>query len=237
VIFVSLFAYALCKTATRAGQSHQAAIEAEINAGEGATWPAFRVLSRLRMISDVAVYVDGSTTIARARCRAAGMFLAQASADTWITIDDDTDAPYETLRQLVNAAPAGIVSVPMWLRDGLRVNIEIAPDAERTETLVRARRTGLGLVSMSRGAIQALATDRELQWFRDAPPGGRDVLCPALFLEHVSGRVWHGEDASFSERAESADVPIWALRRVYAEHAGRGYALTDDDLTQIASPR
>ena len=218
-LFVSVFAYALHKV------GGPEALGREIEAGESARWPGFRTLARARTLEDVALHVDGSTLITKARCRAAGAFLA-SPCDVWLTVDDDADAPawvLEKAAQLVRLSQ-GVVLVAMPLRGKDTLNVTRSspilhagmhtPDGERHPyEYGTATEGGLALAAIHRSALATVA--KASQAFRE---GERE--CPAVFCEYVHAGHWIGEDVAFCRTATGCKVPLAYLYTSEVRHVG-----------------
>lgn len=227
-LFVSLFAYVWTKNG--------GSLFRELVAGEASPVPAFRTLHRLRRLyPETALYLDGSTLIARARCRAAGAFLA-SKCPLWLTLDEDVDADVEALEAMFRVAaelsPSALVFAAMRLaKDPSRLNIEAhklssARSDDVSDHLTHggtffAARAGSALALFPRQRIQDLtAAHADLDFEEHVEQLGRTVSCPGLFLETIERGAWQGEDVKFCDRARAAGVPMVALVHPGITHAG-----------------
>ena len=222
-LFVSVFAYAWAKNG--------GTLKHELEDGERASTAAFRTLARIRSKYDAALCLETSTLIARARCRAAGAFLA-SKLPVWLTLDEDVDASLEAvdalLAPLFHFLPVPVALGAMRLRTERRFNVELAPRPEASAQALLspgagtypAVRGGLALAAMTRASIENMAAcHAELDFVEDVAPLGR-IECPGLFLETIRSGAWQGEDMMFCERARSAGVPLVAVLHPGVTHAG-----------------
>jgi hypothetical protein len=196
-VFCSLFAYAAYK---KAGFD----LTAELGKGTASEWPGFRTLAHLRALTDVALQVDGSTLIAKARSRQSAIFL-QTGLPVWVSIDDDVYAGPDALAKLLEQAEMKpIVMAPYLPRTGGEL----------------PHFGGFGLVACRRDAIQTMVGHHPELLFADKESG----LQPCgLFLETIREGTWVGEDWAFCERAQAAGIEPQNLFGAEVEHAGRPY--------------
>jgi hypothetical protein len=219
-VFVSIFCYSFSKLVA----DPDAFIHAEIKAEEGAEWPCFRTLARLRqLVGPLQLMTDRATLIAKGRSRAAHTFLRASEADVWITIDDDIEATTADLALLLGALrdPATqIVIAPCAMRTDLRLNI-VTNDRVLRETsegvrLLEIDAGGAALVGYKRSALEAMAGRFPDLWYVNAP----DDIGIGLFLETIRDHHWIGEDMQFCARAREAGVRIESLVDTAIVHAG-----------------
>lgn len=205
MIFVSLFTYTLHKL--HGPEGYERAAVAELESGVEAAWPGFRTLFRARKLYDVALHLDGSTYITKARSRAAGEFL-RSPCDLWLSIDDDIDAPAEVIAEVIDFANS----------DG---GLVMAPYAKRGHETGKIGDGGMGLSCIGRGSLQAVVDHfPELVFDEEFPPGVHRTN-PGLFADGIVDRVWEGEDISFFRRVRAAGVPIRAVETYDVVHAGK----------------
>jgi len=225
-VFCSIFCYALAKISGERWPEIRAKELAEAAHGEGqSSWPGFRTLANLVRLRPVQTYVDGSTLITKARSRASGEFLRSGS-DVWVTIDDDVEAPKETLEALLEAVirTRAIVSVPCILRDGTGLTVQAhRQDKRRVDgNLYRLDDgTGLGLVAFHHDVIKKLAP-----MVPHVTARGQDF--PALFQEDVRDGEWIGEDYRMTRLAARMGIAVYLLLDAPVVHAGLACQMTRD---------
>lgn len=186
----------------------------------------------------------GSTHIPKTRSRHFHRVL-ESQADFWISIDDDVQAPSDTIQAMldgVNSAEPRMVVAPCILRGGAAVNIEWSPiyatrSLKSGAKLRQAQGGGFALVALNKPAIQALDAYMRSQlelWLTDKLH--RD--CPywvdidgekkhAIFREIASDERWLGEDIAFCLRAKCAGVQIEGLLTGHTAHDGLVLNLAD----------
>jgi hypothetical protein len=223
-LFFSLFAYAAAKNAGLQGRAFGDVDRAWRIDPRSSPWDGWRTMAAAASLGEpMAVLVDGSTLITKARSRAAGHFLG-SGADVWLTCDDDVYADSEVLSRLVASCrqTRGVVSAPCAVRDGTRLNVGLSARVPGTPSgLAPATHTGMGLVAMHADAILAASAGAP-QVVKGGPP------FPALFLERVHESAWIGEDWSFSMLCTDAGVPLHVLLNAPTRHAGRRAQLSSD---------
>lgn len=210
--------------------------------------PVARVVLRLREYGDVMLYHGASTSLPKARSRAAHAAL-ESKADLWVMVDDDVETDIDTLGRLVTLARDDRVSVlPCAIRgagaEESRLNVVWAsPLISCTDRSVSVtgsieakvegrdvRRGGCGLVIVARKALERV-TDLYRDFYYDDDDGVRKVALFAMTLWEMEGRqLWLNEDYSFCERLHDACVSIVAPIKGTSWHDG---ALVD--LAQCAS--
>lgn len=218
-LFVSIFAYVLGKEA----EDPRAAVVAEIDAGERASWPAFRTLARLRArASPLALSVNHSSLIAKARSLALGAFL-ESGADRWVSIDDDVEASAADVELMLSAEDVDVLVAPCALRGGLgpQLNVAVLPDARVRQAggakVFEVEAAGMALSLVSRAAAETLYRDHAPLRFIDRTRGERGL---GVFLEDVRDGAWHGEDTAFCGRVRSSGLRLEALCDTAVTHAG-----------------
>src|SRR5690349_2931108 len=219
-VFVSVFCYAISKFA----EDPDAFIRREIDAGEGAEWPCFRTLARLRKLAGpLALLIDRATLIPKARSRAAYKFLRSSDADLWVTIDDDIEADEKDLGLLLAAArdpESDIVIAPCAMRGDSRLNIVADRRDVRTTAdgvrLLQVSAGGAALVAYKRAPLEALANAYPELWYINAA----DDIGIGLFLEDIREHHWIGEDMNFCARARKTGTRLEALLDTAILHAG-----------------
>jgi hypothetical protein len=219
-LFVSIFAYVLGKEAT----DPAARVQEEIELGEGATWPAFRTLRRIReQVWPIQLKVTHSSLIARARSLALGAFL-ESGAPRWISIDDDVDANAQDVGKLLVAKDVDILLAPCALRGGSspQLNIVVDPGGARTRLIERGVRVfeiesgGFALSMMTRAGAKRLEHAYPELAFAQRDEG-RGL---GVFLEFIKDGAWWGEDFACCKRAHWAGCRVEALRDTAVSHAG-----------------
>jgi len=218
-VFVSVFAYTLGRTSEDPAQE----VREELAALEKANWPAFRTLARVReQVGHIALTVDHGSLIAKARSRAAAMFL-QSGAEMWVSIDEDVDASAKDVAMLLYAmSDADIVVAPMPIRDGSRLNVTTNERSVRSVGLDDVRlfaidHGGVALAAISRTSIETMASAfPELVYTDD-----KGIEGIGLFLEVIRGHKWWGEDTMFCSRARSCGLRTEALLDAHVVHMGQ----------------
>lgn len=223
-VFATTFLYAACKVVGPDLWSDY--LKAQLAKPAESVWPAIRTLGvELAAVCDAQLVTDASTYIDRARCVAAGRFLA-SGLDVWLTCDDDIFAEEDVLRKLILACRTtrSGVAVPYMNRDGKSMTFRrvtgptqwLSVSADLTVPVRQVDRVGFGLVALHRDLVEILA--REAVWFRESDASR--VTCPHLFVNDVEEGSWTGEDYAFSRRCERAGRPLRVLLEAPCEHAG-----------------
>jgi hypothetical protein len=221
-LFVSLHAYVMGKCE----DDMSAAVRDELAAGEGASWPGFRTLARVRAVAHpIVLQVTHSSLIAKARSLALGAFL-ESAAPRWLSIDDDVDASAEDVAKLLAAGDddVDVLVAPCALRGGDPPELNIVVSASAGEV----RDVGAGVRAFpidSGGAALSLVTRHAARWLDDQygrlrfvdRDGARGL---GVFLEQVEGGAWYGEDFAFCRRARACGLRIDALCETTVTHAG-----------------
>lgn len=203
--------------------------------------PVVRLFARLARLAEVEVYHGASTTLPKARSRAAHAAL-QSGCEYWLMCDDDVECDAETLASMLQAAgesySARAVVLPCLMRgagdEKATVNVQfdgLLPLVSGGSTLRTARRAGTGCMLLTREALVRLyshysydpALDSSMTMagerlaFRDDDGEAKLALFQLLV---TSQGEWFGEDFSFCERLRSAGVPLVALLSGHSSHAG-----------------
>lgn len=224
-LFVSVFAYALGKD-----PDAPAIVQAEIEAGERAEWPAFRTLDRVRRVAGpVILSVSHGSLIAKARSLALGEFLA-SGAPAWLSIDDDIEATAsDVVRMLEAVGDVDVLIGPCALRVGKskppKLNVVTELPAAETPTRRLAsgplvfpiQSGGVAFSLVTRAAAVKLWDDFEGLRFID-PLFERPGL--GVFLELVRGGAWWGEDYAFCQRVRESGLRLEAMCDTAIVHAG-----------------
>jgi hypothetical protein len=202
-LFVSCFVYCWSKWA---GRNWKELEKRQLQDPDASFIAGFRTMGQARRVSVCQEFVDGSTSITRARSRAAGEFL-RSQANVWLTIDDDCFVSDETIARLVDCVneTRGMVAMPYVLREGDRpsfwANSINGADIEDVagSKLLPIMANGLGVTAIHRAAVNAIISSGVV------PEVTRpEAHYPALFLEHVADGRWIGEDYAFCELLRGA---------------------------------
>ena len=217
MIVVSILTYALGKVIGIREAARE--VSRQLVSSDADVLPCVRTIQRLQGLDELMVYHGASTTLPKARSRAAHAALAAPTADVWCMIDDDVETDQETLARLLAIARAGTVAVlPCALRstvDDLRVNVvwdgRLVTSIGGVATRAVAR-GGCGLMMVPKPALEKV---------RDAYAGGLSFLDDdgetrvALFAHMFVGEdrgpaQWLGEDYSFCARLRATGIDIAA---------------------------
>jgi len=208
VIFLSVSLYALAKE--HGARVAKQIFREQLEAPGADSLPCVRVIARLREAGDLKLFPDfGGSAVAKMRSRAAAA-AHESGCDVWISCDDDVEAPWDVLRDLIEAvagAEPAVCLAPYWGRGADVVMIAVEPNAvSAVRGLPSGGRTvkclagGFGLVAINRAALeQAIAAHPELLYLDD---DGKEKC--ALFSEVIARRRWWGEDLSFFRRLPPA---------------------------------
>lgn len=235
MIVVSLLTYQLGKQLGIMSAAREVSRQLAAGALSGDELPAVRTIQRLRSIDTCMLYHGASTTLPKARSRAAHAALAATDADLWCMIDDDVETDAETLARLVAIARAGTVAVlPCLVRSTLgdqRINVLWQGSLINPIGGVATRavnRGGCGLMVVPRAALERVRDEFAEELSYDDDDGARRV---ALFAMMMTGdresRMWLGEDYSFCERLWSAGVELAAPIEGRSVHDGLLLDLAD----------
>ncbi len=226
-IFVSALTYELGRQLgiERAAREFQKQCEAPTRD----SLPVARMVARLRSVANVSLFHAASTTLPKARSRAAHEAL-RSGADFWLMCDDDVECDSATLQRLLALAgepdELGAAVLPCFMRgaggETNTLNVQFAAASLLTVgpggPSRRAERAGTGCMVISRGALQRV-TERfrtDLAWQDD---DGLEKV--ALFQLVLDGRKWLGEDFSFCYRLHEAGIALRALLSGSSSHAGQ----------------
>lgn len=227
-LFVSCLTYELTR---RVGveRSGEAFVQM-VRAPDGNALPAARTVARLIQLGQVELFHGVSSSLPKARSRAAAAALASGAA-YWLMCDDDVEAPTATLVDLINAAgPPGeprISVLPCLIRGSKeRSNCEFRGDSRLNAGAAAWVRpvslAGCGMMVVTRAALERLfSAYREELAFTD-DDGQQRV---ALFNMLLEPPRWYGEDFSFCRRADRAGIPIDALVQGVSTHDGQSLEL------------
>lgn len=238
-VFATTFLYAACKIV--GPDAWPVYLRDQLANLAESQWPALRTLGELSHVCPAQLVTDASTYIDRARCVAAGRFLA-SKEDVWLTVDDDIFADEEVLRRLILTcrATGGGVALPYMNRDGRSMTFRRVSGPTvwldvGNEVLVPIRtvdRVGFGCVALHRELVTRLA--RQVVHFRESDHS--PLPCPHLFVNDVDAGTWTGEDYAFSKRCEASGSPIHVLLDAPCEHAGLSAMLDVEGRICVADP-
>lgn len=235
MIVVSVLTYALGKELGIAGAARE--LSRQFSDGTGDVLPCVRTIQRLRGLDELMLYHGSSTTLPKARSRAAHAALA-ANADLWCMIDDDVETDLDTLARLVAIARAGKVAVlPCAVRstgNDHRVNVLWQGSLIDPTGGVSARavaRGGCGLMIVPRAALERVRDQcRESLTYVDDDGEQRVALFAHMFVRvdrAPTPGIWLGEDYSFCERCRAAGVELAAPVEGHSIHDGAILDLAD----------
>lgn len=191
-------------------------------------------IRRLQTLDDLMLYHGASTTLPKARSRAAHAAL-DSTADVWAMCDDDVQCDVDTLKRLIAIARSGRVAVlPCAVRStrsDARINVQwlgALVDVHGGVATRSIRRGGCGLMMVPHVALERV-TDycrEELSYYDD--DGVRRVaLFQQTFFGTSPNKLWLGEDYSFCERLRAAGVEICAPVEGTSIHDGVALDLAD----------
>ena len=223
-LFVSCLTYELTR---RVGVERSgAAFVQMVRAPDGNALPAARTVARLIQLGQVELFHGVSSSLPKARSRAAAAALASGAA-YWLMCDDDVEAPTATLVDLINAAgPPGeprISVLPCLVRGSAdRSNCAFRGaarlNAQASAWVRPVSLAGCGMMVVNRAALERLFdVYREELGFTDDDGHAR----VALFNMLLEPPRWYGEDFSFCVRADRAGIPIDALVQGASTHDGQ----------------
>lgn len=199
--------------------------------------PVVRTIRALQSLDDLMLYHGASTTLPKARSRAAHAAL-ESSADLWAMCDDDVEADVETLRRMVAIARSGRVAVlpcaVRTVRGDHRVNVQWQGPIVTVHGGVSTRavrRGGCGLMIVPRVALECVRNQfRERLSYYDDDGVQRVALFQMMLFGGGPNQLWLGEDYSFCERLREAGVEIAAPIEGGSIHDGAAL-----DLAQVAA--
>jgi hypothetical protein len=223
-VFATTFLYSACKVVGMHAWPEY--LRSQLARPQESDWPSIRTLAyELANVCNAELVTDATTYIDRARCVAAGRFLA-SDKDVWLTCDDDNGADEDELRKLILACRATRrgIAIPYMNRDGKSMTFRavrgptewLSVAGGRTVPVRFVDRVGFGLVALHRDLVEQLAQDAV--WFRERETS--PLECPHLFVNDVEEGLWTGEDFAFSRRCERAGMPLRVLLEAPCEHAG-----------------
>lgn len=223
-LFVSCLTYELTR---RVGVERSgAAFVQMVRSPDSNALPAARTVARLTQLGEVELFHGVSSSLPKARSRAAAAALKSGAA-YWLMCDDDVEAPTATLVDLINVAgppsEPRISVLPCLVRGSARRHNCEFRGASRLNTEAAAwvrpvSLAGCGLMVVTRAALERLFTvyAEELGFMDD---DGQKRL--ALFNLVLEPPRWYGEDYSFCLRADRAGIPIDALVQGESTHDGQ----------------
>jgi len=224
-LFVSCLTYELTR---RVGVERSgAAFVQMVRAPDGNALPAARAVARLAETGvELELFHGVSSCLPKARSRAAAAAL-KSNAAYWLMVDDDVEAPTETLVDLINAAgppsEPRISVLPCLVRGSAdRSNCAFRGaarlNAQASAWVRPVSLAGCGMMVVNRAALERLFdVYREELGFTD-DDGQQRV---ALFNMLLEPPRWYGEDFSFCVRADRAGIPIDALVQGASTHDGQ----------------
>lgn len=237
LLFVSTATYAMGKAI--GFEEASAEFQRQLEEPTADSLQCVRVIARLRMLEQVAVWHDASaTSIGKSRSRAFHEFL-RSNADVWVTVDDDVEADTQTLRWLlaaVRSTTPRVCLAPCLTRGSNVVNVALPRfrlDADTRELpgggrVMRVLAGGFGLVAISRLAAETMATFfKNLAFLDDDQQLKLAVFQEMLAREPEGHHTWCGEDVSFCRRAQLAGVQTECLLTGYTVHDGQALKLAD----------
>jgi len=189
--------------------------------------PVVRTIRGLQSLDDLMLYHGASTTLPKARSRAAHAAL-ESTADLWAMCDDDVEADVETLRRMVAIARSGRVAVlpcaVRTVRGDHRVNVQWHGPLVEVHAGVSTRavrRGGCGLMIVPRVALEAVRdVFAETMSYVDDDGVRRVALFQMMLFGGSPNQLWLGEDYSFCERLRAAGVEIAAPIEGQSIHDG-----------------
>jgi hypothetical protein len=191
-------------------------------------------IRRLQTLDDLMLYHGASTTLPKARSRAAHAAL-ESTADVWAMCDDDVETDVETLQRLIAIARSGRVAVlPCAVRStrsDARINLQwlgALVDVHGGVATRSVRRGGCGLMLVPHVALERVTDEyREELSYLDDDGVRRVALFHQTFFGGSPNQLWLGEDYSFCERLRAAGVEICAPVEGSSIHDGVALDLRD----------
>lgn len=236
MIVASLLTYQLGKELGIDGAAREIASQLAGEGFPGDDLPAVRTIQRLRSLDECMLYHGASTTLPKARSRAAHAALAALSADLWLMLDDDVETDLDTLSRLVAIARGGRVAVlPCAVRSTRtdhRINVVWRDALVHVEQGVSSRAVeagGCGLMVVPRTALQRVINDyrAELSYQDDDGQERVGVFAQMFVQRPAQPRIWLGEDYSFCERVRASGIEIAAPIEGKSVHDGIGLSLAE----------
>jgi hypothetical protein len=196
--------------------------------------PCVSTIKRLQTLDDLMLYHGASTTLPKARSRAAHAAL-ESTADVWAMIDDDVETDVATLQRLLAIARSGRVAVlPCAVRStrgDARVNLQwlgALVDVHGGVATRNVRRGGCGLMLVPRVALERVRDEyRDTLSYHDDDGVRRVALFHQMFFGGGPNQLWLGEDYAFCERLRGAGVEICAPVEGTSIHDGVALDLRD----------
>lgn len=235
MIVVSLLTYELGKSLGIDGAAREVSLQLSGECLSGDELPAVRTIQRLRGLDELMLYHGASTTLPKARSRAAHAALAAPGADLWLMIDDDVETDLDTLSRLVAVARAGKVAVlPCAVRSTAkdhRINVLWQGSLVDVCNGVSTRsvsRGGCGLMIVPRPALERVIGDYPDLAYHDDDGLERVAIFSQMFVRPGDDRTWWlGEDYSFCERLRASGIEIAAPVEGQSIHDGIMLDLAD----------
>lgn len=235
MIVVSLLTYELGKALGIDGAAHEISIQLSGDCMPGDELAAVRTIQRLRGIDELMIYHGASTTLPKARSRAAHAALGARAADLWVMVDDDVETDLDTLSRLIAIARTGSVAVlPCAVRSTSgdhRINVMWNGALVQVDKGVSSRsvvRGGCGLMIVPRSALELVIEDyRSELSYRDEDGEQRVAIFSQMFAGEPRERIWLGEDYSFCERLRASGIGVAAPVVGKSIHDGIGLDLRD----------
>lgn len=199
-----------------------------------ASLPVARMAGRLRQLADVELFHGASTTLPKARSRAAHAAL-RSKADFWLMCDDDVECDSGTLQRMFAAAgdpdSFSAVVLPCLMRgdatESSTVNVTFADPPPPLEsvggaTVRKCIRAGTGCLLLTRAALEEVSCLPLPLWIDD----DGEQKCPVFDPIFNEAGQWLGEDLSFCQRLTGvAGVELRALLSGASSHAGNVLSL------------
>jgi hypothetical protein len=236
VIIVSALTYGLGKILGVELAAKELARQLEPGPAQAEEFPLAVVatIKRLQTLDDLMLYHGASTTLPKARSRAAHAAL-ESTADVWAMCDDDVETDVDTLQRLVAIARSGRVAVlPCGVRStrgDARVNLQwlgALVDVHGGVATRGVRRGGCGLMMVPHVALKRVTDEfRDSLSYFDDDGVRRVALFHQMFFGGGPNQLWLGEDYSFCERLRSAGVEICAPVEGTSIHDGVALDLAD----------
>jgi hypothetical protein len=236
VIVVSVLTYALGKLLGIQGAARELANQLS-GRGDTPMLACIQTIQDLRRHDEIWLYHGASTTLPKARSRAAHAALAAPDADLWAMIDDDVETDPETVARLVSIARAGKVAIlPCAVRSASndhRINVlwgSALVDPTGNVATRPVHRGGCGLMIVPRPALERVRDEyRDSLSYLDDDGEQRVALFAQMMLPSSDGSppLWLGEDYSFCERLRAVGVELAAPIEGQSMHDGAVLDLAD----------
>lgn len=202
-----------------------AEVHRQIATPDARSLPCVHVINHLRELDEVGLRIDsGGTHLGKVRSRhfhEARTQAAQAGAH-WVSVDDDVQCDRQTLEGLVAAIETsrGACTAPCWVRGGDRIDAVFVPGGitrvfgqHQAQPVLMG---GMGLFAMHREAVLLMAEQSTHLEYSDDD----GVKRLAVFVDHLAGGRWLGEDLAFYARLPSR-IRVEGLTTACTVHAGQ----------------